>query len=377
MSGGAAMIKTDRKPTIYIHAFFVMSLGLAVTLLTNLAPPGNAFAQAVRGPDVQRGNVPGDTLGNVSQSQMWRSIRNGVKGKVSIPDQNAGLLVQSEGDNFRAMRNGPLSSFGAWGMLVTIALLAFYFIVHGRIRVEKGLSGKRILRFGGMERTGHWLLAISFIVLGITGLNMLYGRYVLLPLLGPETFAAFTSFGKWIHDYIAFAFMVGLLWIVVLWIKENFPNRHDLVWLAKGGGFIGKGVHVQAKKFNAGQKIVFWLVVLTGISLSLSGLSLLFPYQFPIFAKTFGILNIVGFDLNTDLQPVHEMQLAQMWHGIISLFMVVVIIAHIYIGTIGMEGSFSAMASGEVDENWAKEHHNLWVEEMEKETTPASTPAAE
>lgn len=383
------MIKSRKLLKSHVQMVLIMCVAFALSLLAIPVLSGDAHAQTVRapgahnpdgpqiGPDLRGGNVPGRTLGNSSEAEMWRAIRKGVKGTVSIPDKKAALLVQSEGDTFRAIRNGPISRYGAWGMAVTIGLLALYLLVHGRIRIEKGPSGKTIVRFGGIERLGHWLIAITFIILGLTGLNMLYGRQILLPLLGPETFSSITAFGKLTHDYTAFAFMVGLVWITVVWIRHNFPNVYDIIWLAKGGGFFGKGVHVPARKFNAGQKIIFWLVVLSGISLSLSGLALLFPFEYPLFAKTFGLLNQIGFNFNTDLQPVHEMQLAHMWHGIVALVMVVVIIAHIYIGTVGMEGAIGAMVSGKVDENWAREHHNLWVEEMEKEQSTSAPQAAE
>jgi formate dehydrogenase subunit gamma len=143
------------------------------------------------------------------------------------------------------------------------------------------------------------------------------------------------------------------------------PHWRDLRWLAVGGGFFTKGVHPPAWKFNAGQKIIFWLVILGGISISLSGLTLMFPYQLPLFAKTFGALNSVfGLGLPETLTPNEEMQYAASWHGIVALFFIVVIIAHIYIGSIGMEGAFPAMGSGQVDMNWAKEHHSLWAEEV-------------
>ncbi|RMF07605.1 MAG: formate dehydrogenase subunit gamma, partial [Alphaproteobacteria bacterium] len=201
-------------------------------------------------------------------------------------------------------------------------------------------------------------------ILALTGLNITYGKYVLMPLIGKGAFATLSAAGKWLHNYVAFAFTVGLVMIFVLWVKDNIPNRYDLTWLAKGGGLFVKGVHPPSKKFNAGQKLIFWSVVLGGTSLILSGISLLFPFQFAMFAKTFAILNIFGFDLPTQLTPIQEMQYATLWHAIVAIGLICIIIAHIYIGTIGMEGAFDAMGSGEVDINWAKEHHSIWAEEV-------------
>jgi formate dehydrogenase subunit gamma len=171
--------------------------------------------------------------------------------------------------------------------------------------------------------------------------------------------------------------------VTVLWIAHNIPNRHDLKWLAVGGGLFSKGVHPPARKFNAGQKLIFWAVVVLGISISASGLSLLFPFDLPMFAGTFRIINdlglpgLFGFDpLPATLLPHEEMQLAQIWHAIIAFLFIAIILGHIYIGSIGMEGAFEAMGSGEVDEQWAREHHGLWVEEVQREraANAATTP---
>ena len=315
----------------------------------------------------EHGQVPGGALGDTSASDFWREIRRGESFTTSLPEHRGAVLIQSEGDNWRAFRNGPMSEYGAWALLGIVALLALFFLLRGRIRIEHGRSGHTVTRFNFIERFAHWLTATSFVVLALTGLNMLYGRDVLRPLIGPELFSMLMLGGKYAHNFLAFGFMVGLALIVVLWVWQNFPNRHDFVWLAKGGGMFTRGTHPPAKKFNAGQKLVFWLVVLGGISVSLSGLMLLFPFEYRAFGPTFAWINwAFGTAYPTALAPMQEMQLAQLWHAIMGLFLTVVIIAHIYIGTIGMEGAFDAMGSGAVDENWALEHHSLWINELRR-----------
>lgn len=313
------------------------------------------------------GTVPGGVQGNESDGSIWNQIRQGAQGTVSIPDRKAGQLIQSQGQDWRAFRLGPLMKYGAWALLGIIALLALFYLIRGRIRIEAGPSGKTITRFSMIERMGHWLLAVSFIILGLTGLNVLYGRYVLLPVLGPDAFGAITIWGKYLHNYVGFAFMLGLVMVFVMWVIHNFPRTADIKWILQGGGMFSKGSHPPAHKFNAGQKIIFWAVILCGASLSLSGIALMFPFEMALFAKTFAFLNNFGFDLPTALTPIQEMQLSQSWHSILSLLLIVVVIAHIYIGTIGMEGAFDAMGTGEVDTNWAKEHHSLWVEDMKED----------
>jgi formate dehydrogenase subunit gamma len=324
-----------------------------------LAPAAPALAQ-------EAGNVPGNSLGNTSDSEFWREIRRGMQGQVSIPDKNAGVMIQSEGENWRAVRNGPLSTYGAWVIFGVLALLALFFALRGRITIEHGASGRYVVRFNGIERFAHWVTAVSFIVLALSGLNLLYGRYVLLPFAGPEIFATLTLWGKYAHNFVGFAFMVGLALILILWVRHNLPNKYDFIWLAKGGGLLVKGSHPPSRKFNAGQKLIFWLVIIGGGSLSASGLALMFPFQIHLFAPTFEILNLFGTDLPTQLTAMQEMQLSQLWHAVVGLVLIAVVLAHIYIGSIGMEGAFDAMGTGQVDENWAREHHSVWVEEMKK-----------
>jgi formate dehydrogenase subunit gamma len=186
---------------------------------------------------------------------------------------------------------------------------------------------------------------------------------VLLPLLGAKTFAWLSRGGKWLHNSVAFAFMIGLLLTAINWIPQNLASWRDIVWLAKGGGMFIKGSHPPAWKFNAGQKLLFWLVLLGGLSLSLSGIALLLPFHIALFAKTFALLNMLGLHLPTELTPLQEMQSAASWHGMVALALIAVVIAHIYIGTLGMQGAFAAIGTGHVDVNWAKEHHSLWAEE--------------
>jgi len=342
---------------------------------------------------LEKGAVPGGSLGVRSQADIYRTLRDGAVGKVSIPDAKAGQLIRgsdqrlkSEAEIRAAMaakrtgagqsafgagsimswvkfRQGPLATYGGYAMGITIAILALFFLIRGRIRVEHGLSGQMMQRFGSIERLGHWLLAISFIILALTGLNLLYGRQVLIPVIGPEFYAGVAYAGKLTHNYVAFAFMLGLVMIFVNWVSHNMPHPRDLLWIVKGGGVLVKGVHPSAKKFNAGQKIVFWLVILGGASISISGLALMFPFQTEMFAKTFIFMNGFGFNLPTEISPVQEMQYQSLWHSIMALFLICVILAHIYIGSIGMQGAIDAMTTGEVDVNWAKEHHDLWVEE--------------
>lgn len=352
----------------------VGGIALITAILAAPALSGGDAAQAqTQGREVSEseplsGGVPGQALGTTSDAEFWREIRRGIQGTVSIPDQRAGIMIQSEGDNWRAIRNGPVTVIGAWVMLATVGILALFFVVRGRIRIDAGPSGRTVVRFNEVERFTHWMTAVSFILLALTGLNMLYGKHVLMPAIGQSAFSAISLWGKYVHNFVSFAFMAGIVLMFVLWVRHNIPNKDDLVWLSKAGGLFTKNVHPPSRKFNAGQKIIFWLVILGGLSLSMSGVALLFPFEISWWSPTFKIVNIFGFDLPTDLGAIQEMQLSQIWHAAVGLVMIAVIIGHIYIGSLGMEGAFDAMGTGRVDENWAREHHDLWVAELTGET---------
>lgn len=327
------------------------------------------------------------TLGGASDSEVWRALRFGHDDvSVSAGGPEARVLMQDRGMWWLQVREGPLTIYGGYLLLGTLALLAVFYLIRGKIRIDGPKTGRTILRFKSIERFSHWLLAGSFILLGITGLISLMGRKFLIPAFGPEAFSTLAIGSKWIHNNVSWAFMLSLIMIFVLWVVHNIPNRTDLAWMAKGGGIFTKGVHPPAKKFNAGQKFIFWSVILLGGSISASGLSLLFPFQLPMFAATFAKLNDFGIPqllgmglLPAELAPHEEMQFAQLWHSIVSFVLMAIIIAHIYIGSVGMEGAYDAMGSGEVEEQWAKEHHSLWVAEVKAqeaaEAPKGATPA--
>lgn len=314
------------------------------------------------------------TLGGASDAEVWRALRYGLDDvKVSTGGPEARVLIQDGGMTWLEFRKGPLATYGAWLLGGTLALLALFYLIRGKIRIDGAKTGRTVTRFQAVERFGHWLMAGSFVVLAITGLVVLFGRMVVIPLMGHEAFSTIAVGSKWVHNNISWAFMLGLVMVFFMWVLHNIPNRTDLKWLAVGGGIFSKGVHPPAKKFNAGQKMIFWAVIVFGASISASGLSLLFPFELPMFAKTFAILNqtglpqAVGFgELPVMLAPHEEMQLATLWHSIMAFVLTAIILAHIYIGSVGMEGAFDAMGSGEVEEQWAREHHGLWLKELQE-----------
>lgn len=344
----------------------------------------SSFRQSQIGDDTAAGMAAQlGTLGGESDSEVWRALRYGYDSvSVSAGGDVARVLMQDGGMNWWQFREGPLATWGGWLLVGTIAALALFYAFRGRVEVDEPMTGRKVTRFKAFERFSHWLLAGSFIVLGLSGLIVLFGRAFIAPVFGKEVNAVLLTGSKFVHNNLAWPFMLALVFVFFLWVWHNIPNRTDITWFRMAGGIIGKE-HPPAKKFNAGQKIIFWSVIILGASISMSGLSLLFPYELPLFAKTFGILNdtgipqLLGFGtLPTELAPQEEMQLAQAWHAIVAFVLMAIIIAHIYIGSIGMEGAFDAMGSGEVDEAWAHQHHSIWLDEIKHDPDTAE-PAPE
>ena len=265
-------------------------------------------------------------------------------GTVSIPDEKLSVLVQPEGREWREFRSYWLRIVAGTLALGMMALLAGFYLFRGTIRISGGRSGRWVLRFDGLDRFAHWTTAVSFLIMAVTGLIITFGRSMLIPLIGHEAFTSTAYASTFLHNFFSVPFTLGLILIFALWVRDNLPEKADLVWLKTMGGVLNRaGEHPEAGRFNAGQKLVFWAVVLGGASLAVSGVLLMLP---------FSVTGIGG------------MQILHVVHGVIASLMIAVIISHIYIGTIGMEGAFDAMGRGVVDENWAKEHHRRWYEEQ-------------
>jgi len=311
------------------------------------------------------------TLGGASDPDLWRAFRYST---ADITTQDRGpatkTLIQDGGMWWLLFREGPLLKMAAYLLGGTVLALTLFYLIRGRIKIDGEKTGRTITRFKAFERFGHWLLATSFLILGLTGLISLIGRKVLIPAFGHDAFSFLAIGSKWVHNNVSWAFIVALFIVFFVWVVHNIPDRTDLHWLSKAGGLLG-GSHPPAKKFNAGQKMIFWAVIILGGSISVSGISLLFPFEFNMFGHTFSTLNSWGVpgwfgmtELPYPLQPQEEMQYAQLWHAIVSLVLTAIIFAHIYLGSVGMEGAFDAMGKGEVEEQWAREHHSIWAAEV-------------
>ncbi len=276
------------------------------------------------------------------RANYWRSVREGSEGYTSVKGQETNVLIQHGGQNWRQIRNNWLIPFGSYVLLAVIGIFVLYFLIKGRIRIEGGRSGREIVRMTSTERWVHWFTAVVFVVLALTGLILMFGKHVLLPWMGPQPFAALADASVVIHNYTGLLFILATILMVFTYFKDSLFDKRDIEWIKKAGGYLG-GEHPKSGKLNAGQKIWYWTAALGGIALCISGIVLVFP----------------GLD-----QTRETMQLVNIVHVIASVIVIAFFFVHLYLASFGVEGAIDAMTSGKVDENWAKQHHELWYEEV-------------
>jgi formate dehydrogenase subunit gamma len=313
------------------------------------------LAAAFAGPTLaqQQPTSVNPTAQSVKERELLKELQK-IQGRSSLPDTRTGVLEQPEGRNWRQFHQVTLRWVGAIAILGMLLILVLFYLIRGMVRIEQGRSGSTVVRFNSFERFVHWMTASCFIVLAISGLNITFGKELLTPWVGPEAFAGWAQWAKYAHNYLSFPFTLGVILMFLMWIAWNLPTGVDAKWIAEGGGIVG-GKHPPARRFNAGQKLIYWVVVLGGGAAAITGYLLMFPFY------------------ATD---VSGMQTAQMVHGIVSVLFIAIMLAHIYIGTIGMQGAFEAMGSGAVDVNWARQHHSLWLDkQIEKGRVTGVTPA--
>jgi formate dehydrogenase subunit gamma len=269
-------------------------------------------------------------------------VREADVGTTQVQGVDAGVLINANGERWRHFRMNQLIPFGAVLMGSVLALIVLFYLVRGPLRMQGGPSGKNIQRFSVYERVTHWFTVSLFWLLALTGLILLYGRFVLIPVLGADGFGLTASACKEAHNLFGPMFLVATLMMFVAFVKDNIYERGDMTWLLKGGGMLGGG-HVSAGRFNAGEKIWFWIAILGGLVLSVSGLVL----DFAVFGQGRDVMGI-----------------SHVLHGIAALVVISVSFGHTYLATLGVEGAFGSMTNGYVDEAWAKSHHDRWYAEV-------------
>jgi len=288
-------------------------------------------------------NQPGNN------APIWRAVNSETINYTSIPGAENGVLIQKTGQEWRLIRNGVITVYGAWLLTFVFCAIVAVFILKGSIKLHEPMSGKTIQRFTLLERITHWTMAFTFVALALTGILILWGKYFLLPLMGPGLYGPFLLACKNIHNFVGPAFTVSIIVFFILFVRRNLPEQGDWEWV-KGLGGLLTGKHIPANFFNPGEKMLFWvLLVILGSIVSASGwvLNMIVPFmQIEYFRGTMQIANIV--------------------HNIGSILMVAMALGHMYIGSIGMQGSLDGMRTGNCDETWAKEHHQRWYNKLGK-----------
>ncbi len=318
------------------------------------AEPQASDSNAERGKSQPGNNAP-----------IWRAVRDSgtQPGVTSLPGAETGVLVQrftqypgsrftTAGEAWRQVRNQWIIPYGgALLLLVAVALGLFYWRV-GPIGGHEPNTGRMIERFTYLERVAHWSVAITFVILAVSGIVLAFGKFFLLPVLGGTLFGWLAYALKTAHNFAGPVFAVALVVFAFIFIKDNFPRAHDLAWLAKGGGLLS-AQHVPSGRFNAGEKVVFWGGVITlGLVVTASGLVL------NLLVPGLGLLR-------------GDMQVAHMVHAVAGLLMTAMFAGHIYLGSVGVKDALSGMRTGYVDETWAKEHHELWYDDVKAGKVPA------
>jgi formate dehydrogenase subunit gamma len=342
-----------------------LALGSAVSA-QEAAPRVAAPASATAAPEPK----PEDNNAQRARSQpgnnapFWRQVHDSGRnaGYTSLPAAEAGVLIQpfvqypgsrytNAGEAWRQVRNRWLVPYGGSLVLIALVAVALFHWRKGPIGHAENRGG-RIERFTYFERAAHWTNAIAFCVLALSGIVMAWGKFFLLPVTGLQLFGWITYALKTMHNFFGPLFAVSLVIVIVTFVRDELPRRGDWLWIRKGGGLLS-GQEVPSHRFNAGEKLIFWLgAVLLGLVVVGSGLVLdkLIP----------GLAYLRS-----------DMQVAHMVHIVAAVLMVVLLLGHIYLGTVGMRGAYRAMRDGYVDDEWAREHHALWHQDIEAGKIPA------
>ncbi len=286
--------------------------------------------------------------------EFWRETRSGDKGLTVANGSEAGQLINVDGQRWREVRNQWISPIGLIFMGVSASSLLLFYLWAGRIELANKRSGKKVKRWTPFERAMHWFTAGNFLILGFSGIVPLYGRHFIKPIAPDAIWGSIIYAAKLSHNYLGPLFVLGLLCMLVKWFKNNMINKVDIEWFKQGGGILPNGKHPDAGFCNGGEKIWFWLLASVGVVVCVTGLVM----DFPIFGQTRA-----------------DMQIANIIHGVASLGLLAAAFGHIYIGTVGTEGALEGMATGYVDETWAKQHHKLWLEEVQNSSESTVKPS--
>ena len=298
---------------------------------------------AIQPGDATEGNAIDGVSSKHPSTELWQAVRQRndlmQPGKTQVRSVDAAVLINEYGDQWARFRMQTLTRVAVYILGAMVLIVMLFYLIRGKVKIQSGLSGKMVFRFTDYERVLHWVLALVFLFLAITGLTLLLGRDLLIPLLGQELFSLLASSSKEGHNLFGPIFLVSIVLMLIKFMRRNIYEKGDLAWLLKGGGFIGKS-HVTGGFFNMGEKSWYWLVIIIGLVISVSGLILVSP----------------GFG-----QGRVMMEISHLVHASGAIILIAISIGHMYLGSVGTEGTSEGMKTGYVDINWAAEHHDRWA----------------
>ena len=328
-----------RAASLAVAALWLLAAGAAYAQNAQTPTPAPTPENASPAAAAQR-----QTTQPLNNAPVWREIRSGTPQVTTVVGRETNVLIQPQGETWRALRV-PIVFWG--GMLVALAILglAVFYLIRGPLDMppDEKRGGRQIERFAPLDRYAHWLLAITWVTLAITGLVLSLGKSVLLPLIGYTLFSWLAILAKNLHNFVGPILIVAVPFLFIRFVRDNGVGIDDVKWFLNLPGYF-KGHEHPSGRFNAGEKLVFWFVlVILSTVLIASGLVLVFP----------------NFD-----QTRSTMQLANVVHMVAAYIAISLALVHIYLGTIGMVDAYKAMRYGYVDESWAKHHHALWYADV-------------
>jgi len=305
-----------------------------------------AFAQAPNPVDANPAQMQQErqVTQPLNNRPVWSEVRSGAPAYTSIAGRETNVLIQSEGQTWRAVRV-PIIFWGGLLFAVAIVGLAVFYLLRGTMGGDdpRGTRGRLIERFTPSDRYAHWFVAIVWVALAVTGLIMSLGKAVLLPLIGYTLFSWLATLSKNLHNFIGPLLIIGVPWLFIRFVRDNGIGAEDFRWFANIIGYF-KGHEYPSGRFNGGEKLVFWLVLTLGSTvLIVTGLILVFP----------------NFD-----QTRLTMQISNVLHMVTAYLSIALACVHIYLGTLGLQGAYRAMRDGYVDESWAEHHHKHWHDDI-------------
>lgn len=196
-------------------------------------------------------------------------------------------------------------------------------------------------RYNDRERLNHWVIALLFVLTGLSGLAFFHPAFYF--------FTNLFGGGQWariLHPFMGVVMFVSFLGLFFRLWRDNVMNDADKEWRAHSGDMLrgDKKKMPPVGKYNAGQKMMFWVTALSLLVMLVTGVMFWRPWFAPVF-------------------PIAVQRAAVLLHSVAAVILILSTIVHVY-AAIWVKGSVRAMTRGTVTDAWARQHHTLWHEQM-------------